>query len=113
MVDIYAQYKDRGFTILAFPSNQFGGQEPWPEAEVKAWTAETFGVTFPMFSKIDVNGDNTHPVYAYLKSFFPGDIRWNFKGVFLVGRDGVPICRFDDDHDWDHIRATIDTAVNE
>eukprot|EP00854_Cymbomonas_tetramitiformis_P011809 gene11809-13942_t len=77
-------YVGKGFEVLAFPCNQFGGQEPAPEAEVKAF-AQGFGVKFPMFSKIDVNGNNVHPLYNWLKTEKRGtmgdDIKWNFASM--------------------------------
>jgi glutathione peroxidase len=90
---IYEKYKDQGFVVLGFPCNQFGGQEPGTEKEIKEFCEANFDVTFPMFSKIDVNGDNTHPLYKYLKSNAKGtmgtaDIKWNFA-KFLVDKNGV------------------------
>lgn len=90
---IYEKYKDQGFVVLGFPCNQFGGQEPGTEKEIKEFCEANFNVTFPMFSKIDVNGDNTHPLYKYLKSNAKGtlgtqDIKWNFA-KFLVNKNGV------------------------
>lgn len=102
---MYEKYKDQGFVILGFPCNQFGSQEPWPEERIKTWTFDTFGRTFPLFSKVEVNGsltsdDNVHPIFKFLKNvlpvkdgwFFTGALRWNFT-KFLIGRDGVPISR--------------------
>jgi glutathione peroxidase len=90
---IYEKYKDQGFVVLGFPCNQFGGQEPGTEKEIKEFCEANFDVTFPMFSKVDVNGDNTHPLYKYLKSNAKGtlgtaDIKWNFA-KFLVDKNGV------------------------
>ncbi|KAK3242824.1 hypothetical protein CYMTET_47495 [Cymbomonas tetramitiformis] len=96
LVEVYDKYNSQGFEVLAFPCNQFGGQEPAPEAEVKAF-AQGFGVKFPMFSKIDVNGNNVHPLYNWLKTEKRGtmgdDIKWNFA-KFLVGKDGLPHERY-------------------
>lgn len=84
--------------MLAFPCNQFGGQEPGGPTEIRA-TADRYGVTFPMFAKIDVNGDNTHPVYRILKAQkselmgLTTDIKWNFA-KFLVGADGKVVSRY-------------------
>jgi len=88
----------RGFNVLAFPCNQFGSQEPGTNAEVLEFVQSKFGVEFPMFAKIDVNGPETSPVYAFLKAGNPDeegneDIAWNFT-KFLVGRDGQVIQRF-------------------
>lgn len=85
--------------MLAFPCNQFGGQEPGTDAEVLEFATSKYGVTFPMFSKIEVNGDGASDLYRFLKSDVPdedgrGDIAWNFT-KFLVGRDGRVIARFE------------------
>jgi len=81
LVTVYNKYKSQGFEVLAFPCNQFGGQEPGSNMEIKKF-AEGYGAKFPMFAKIDVNGPNTHPFYKYLKdthgSFPTSDIKWNF-----------------------------------
>ena len=95
---LYEKYKDKGFTILGFPCNQFGSQEPGTEKEIKSFCETSFGVKFPLFSKVDVNGANTHPLYEYLKKSIPGvlgseAIKWNFT-KFLVGKDGQPVKRF-------------------
>jgi glutathione peroxidase len=92
------RYADRQFSVLGFPCNQFAGQEPGSEAEIQSFCELNYGVTFPLFAKIDVNGPARHPVYAYLTSQAtapdgPGDIKWNFA-KFLVGRDGAVIARF-------------------
>jgi glutathione peroxidase len=95
---LYEQYKDKGFFILGFPCNQFGAQEPGNEAEIKSFCDLNYGVKFPLFSKIDVNGENTHPLYGYLKKELPGvlgseGIKWNFT-KFLVDRDGNVVKRY-------------------
>ncbi len=86
---IYAKYAPRGFTVLAFPCNQFGGQESGSAETIRDFCSSTYKVTFPLFEKVDVNGANTHPVYQWLKSQpgATGDVAWNFT-KFLVGRDG-------------------------
>lgn len=93
---MYNKYKSQGFEVLAFPCNQFGAQEPGSDAEIKKF-AEAYGVKFPMFSKIDVNGPNTHPFYKYMKetkgSFPSSDLKWNF-GKFLVDKNGTCINRY-------------------
>ena len=90
------RYAEKGLRILAFPCNQFGGQEPEEEAAIKEFVGG-FGVGFDMFSKIDVNGNNTHPLYAFLKKAkggFLGDrIKWNFT-KFLCDKNGVPYKRY-------------------
>ncbi|QCR36308.1 glutathione peroxidase [Nissabacter sp. SGAir0207] len=115
--EIYQAWHPRGFEVLGFPSNEFAGQEPGSEAEIQAFCQTTYGVSFPMFSKIEVNGDNRHPLYQALVEACPTavqpeesefyqklvskgrapkfsqDILWNFE-KFLVGRDGTVIQRF-------------------
>jgi glutathione peroxidase len=96
---LHAEYAPRGFAVLGFPCNQFGGQEPGSDAAVKASCAANYGVTFPIFSKIDVNGQTRAPLYAWLTSLTtkpdgPGDIKWNFA-KFVVDRAGSVIARFD------------------
>ena len=93
---VFEKYSAKGLTVLGFPCNQFGGQEPGTNAEIKSFCSSKFHVTFPMFDKIDVNGAKRHPLYAALagkESPFPGDIKWNF-GKFLIGRDGKIVARF-------------------
>jgi glutathione peroxidase len=91
------KYKAKGFTVLGFPCNQFGSQEPGTNKEIKQFCSSQYQVTFPLFDKIDVNGPKRHPLYALLAgngSPFPGDIKWNFT-KFLIGRDGKILKRFD------------------
>ena len=93
----YQKYKDQGFVILGFPCNQFGGQEPGTNEEIKQFCSSKFNVTFPLYDKIEVNGANRHPLYVALAgkdSPFPGDIKWNFN-KFLIGKDGKILKRFD------------------
>lgn len=89
---VYEQFKDKGAVVLGFPCNQFGGQEPKGEAEIGAFCEKNFGVTFPLFSKVEVNGANAHPLFQHLKKEAPGllgteGIKWNFT-KFLVRKDG-------------------------
>lgn len=96
---LYDTYHQRGFEVLGFPCNQFMQQEPGTEAEIKDFCTTNFGVSFPMFSKLEVNGDDRHPLYAWLtgedtKPEGPGDVKWNF-GKFLVGKDGALLARFE------------------
>jgi glutathione peroxidase len=94
---IYEKYKDKGFVVLGFPCNQFGQQEPGTNEEIKQFCSSKFNVKFPMFDKIDVNGEHRHPLYATLageQSPYPGNIKWNFS-KFLISRDGKIIKRFD------------------
>jgi glutathione peroxidase len=92
------EYSGRGFSVLGFPCNQFGGQEPGSSEEIKEFCSTTYGVTFPMFEKIDVNGDDRHPIYDLLTAVpdadgEAGDIVWNFE-KFLVSSDGDVVARF-------------------
>lgn len=95
---IYQQYQAQGFSVLGFPCNQFGGQDPASNAEIGEFCQFNYGVTFPMFAKIEVNGENAHPLFDYLKNHAKGllgseMIKWNFT-KFLVGRDGQVIKRY-------------------
>ena len=98
---LYRRYRERGFSVLAFPCNQFGRQEPGSASQIAEFCKRNFGVSFPVFSKIEVNGPGTHPLYAYLKSkkkgalgfLGGGRISWNFT-KFLCGRSGEVIGRF-------------------
>ncbi len=98
---IYRTYRSRGFEVLAFPCNQFGAQEPGTEAEIGDFCEKNYGVTFPLFARIDVNGTNAHPLYRFLKKERPGlfgivgsgAIRWNFT-KFLVDRLGNVVARY-------------------
>ena len=95
---LYRKYRERGLEVLGFPCDQFGHQEPGTEAEIKKFCSLNYGVSFPMFGKVKVNGPDTHPLYEYLKKSLPGilgleAIKWNFT-KFLVGKDGVPIKRY-------------------
>lgn len=94
--EVYQQFKDKGVEVLGFPCNQFGAQEPGTADEIGAFCEKNYGVTFPLFEKIDVNGDDAHPLYKYLKSAAPGllgseMIKWNFT-KFLVKKDGT-VCK--------------------
>ena len=95
--ELYEKYKDQGFVILGFPCNQFGAQEPGDNAEIKNFCTSTFSVTFPMMSKVDVNGESADPLYKFLKKEKGGilgdDIKWNFT-KFLVDREGRVVDRF-------------------
>ena len=94
---LYRKFKDRGLVVLGVPSNDFGGQEPGTEAEIKEFCTSKFDVTFPMTAKVSVKGADQHPLYAALtgpESSAPGPVKWNF-GKFLVGKDGKLIARWD------------------
>lgn len=95
---LYKRYKNQGLEVLGFPCNQFLHQEPGNEEEIKSFCSTRYDISFPLFSKIEVNGDNTAPLYAYLKEEAPGAlntkaVKWNFT-KFLVGRDGQVIRRY-------------------
>jgi glutathione peroxidase len=111
---LYKDYKDRGLVILGFPCNQFGKQEPGGAKEIVEGCLINYGVTFPMFSKIEVNGDNAHPIYKYLKSELKGTfgnrIKWNFT-KFLIDKDGTPFKRFSPTTTPDKLRSHIETLL--
>jgi glutathione peroxidase len=98
---LYREYRDRGLVVLGFPCNQFGRQEPGTAGEIASFCERNYGVSFPLFAKIDVNGENAHPLYRFLNRERPAGfrfllgnrIRWNFT-KFLVGRDGRVVARF-------------------
>ena len=95
---LYQKYKDKGLVVLGFPCNQFMNQEPLNEDEIKSFCSINYGVTFPLFSKIDVNGEQAHPLYTYLKESKKGllgseAIKWNFT-KFLVDKNGTVIHRY-------------------
>ncbi len=115
---LYTRFKDRGFEILGFPSNDFMRQEPGTEAEIKSFCTLNYGVTFPMFSKISVKGRGIHPLYAFLTDKatdpqFPGHISWNFN-KFLLDRKGNIIARFDskDDPLGDKVPRVVEGALD-
>jgi glutathione peroxidase len=95
---LHQKYQERGLVILGFPCNQFGHQEPGGDSEIAEFCELNFGVTFPLMAKIDVNGNDAHPLFEHLKAQAPGilgskSIKWNFT-KFLVARDGVEVKRF-------------------
>ena len=94
---LHASYEKRGFSVVGFPSNDFGGQEPGSNQDIKTFCSTKFGVTFPLFAKITVKGPSKHPLYAMLVQTAPaGEVKWNFA-KFLVGKDGKVIARYDSD----------------
>jgi glutathione peroxidase len=112
---LYKKYHERGFEVLGFPCNQFGHQEPGSETEIKTFCSLNYGVSFPMFAKINVNGADTHPFYKYLKAALPGilgleAIKWNFT-KFLIGKDGVPIKRYAPGDKPESIEPDVEAAL--
>lgn len=111
---LYKEYKDKGLVILGFPCNQFGNQEPGTEKEISEGCLINYGVSFPMFSKVDVNGNNAHPIFQYLKnelSGFPGNsIKWNFT-KFLIDRNGKPIKRYSPITRPENLRKDIEVLL--
>lgn len=95
--ELYEKYRDKGLVILGFPCNQFANQESGSEKEIEEGCLINYGVTFPMFSKIDVNGKNAHPIFKYLKKelggIFGNNIKWNFT-KFLINSEGQPVKRY-------------------
>lgn len=92
--ELYNRFKDRGFVVLGFPSNDFGGQEPGSNSDIQNFCSSKFGVSFPLFSKIKVVGPDSDPVYRFLTSSTGGqEVGWNFE-KFLVGKDGLVIDRY-------------------
>jgi len=109
------KYAAKGFTVLGFPCNDFGSQEPGTAEEIKAFCSSKYDVTFPLFEKLHVKGKEQHPLYAALTgkdSPFPGDIKWNF-GKFVVGRDGKISQRFnsDDEPESEKVTGAIEAAL--
>jgi glutathione peroxidase len=112
---LHRDYKDRGLAVLGFPCNQFGAQEPGDEAQIRKFCQITYGVSFRMFAKVDVNGPDAHPLYAYLKRAKPGllglsRIKWNFT-KFLTDRQGRPVRRFGPSTPPDRIRPAIEELL--
>ena len=114
---LYQRFKDQGFSVLGFPCNQFGSQEPGTADEIRDFCEQKFSVTFPLFAKIDVNGPDTHPLYQQLKSAKPGllgsrDIKWNFT-KFLISRDGEVQERYGSQKDPNDLESAILEALGE
>jgi len=113
---LYRKFKDRGLVVLGFPCNQFGGQEPGTAAEIGAFCRQNYDVTFPMFTKIDVNGPDAHPLFTFLKSEKKGllgttAIKWNFT-KFLVDAQGDVIARFGPRETPDELEPQIERVLN-
>lgn len=112
---LYRKYKDKGFTVLAFPCNQFGAQEPGNEAEIGTFCRMSYDTTFPLFAKVDVNGDQAHPLFTYLKAERPGflgtkGIKWNFT-KFLVDRKGHVAERFAPNYKPESLSGAIEALL--
>ncbi|WP_054958064.1 glutathione peroxidase [Paenibacillus dakarensis] len=109
------QYRDQGFEVLGFPCNQFGAQEPGTSEEAASFCQMNYGVTFPVFAKVDVNGEEAHPLFRYLKEAQPGDapqgeIAWNFT-KFLVNRDGEVVGRFEPRETPESMKESIEALL--
>ncbi|MDO6708699.1 glutathione peroxidase [Photobacterium sp. 1_MG-2023] len=113
---LYEKYQDQGLVILGFPCNQFGQQEPGNSGEISEFCEINYGVSFPMFAKVDVNGAERHPMFAYLTEALPGllgnKIKWNFT-KFLIGRDGQPLKRYAPLTKPDALDADIQAALKD
>ena len=114
---LYQKYKDKGFVVLGFPANNFGAQEPGADPEIKTFCTSKYSVTFPMFSKISVKGDDKHPFYQFLTSKetdpeHAGEITWNFN-KFLIGKDGKIVARFEskDTPEGEKVTQAIEQAL--
>jgi len=114
--ELQTELAPRGFTVLAFPCNQFGRQEPGTAEEIKTFARETYGVTFPIFAKVRVNGAETHPVWKFLKSSVSSplgqSIKWNFT-KFVVDKNGVPVKRYGSNTTPSSIRSTLEQLLEE
>ena len=112
--ELYEEFRDQGFVVLGFPCDQFAHQEPGTDEEIGAFCERNFGVEFPLFSKIDVNGSDAHPLYGWLKSEKGGllgsRIKWNFT-KFLVARDGRVIGRFGPNRKPEDLREAVVAAL--
>ena len=112
---LWKEYRDRGLVVIGFPSNQFGAQDPGPDEEIASFCQVNYGVSFPMMSKVDVNGTQAHPVWKWLKGEKPGflgteAIKWNFT-KFLVGKDGRVIKRYAPTDSPESLRGDIEAAL--
>lgn len=114
--ELYEKFKDQGFTILGFPCNQFGAQEPGSNDEIQQFCSLTYGVKFPILDKVEVNGDNASPVYKWLKTSAPGllgteMIKWNFT-KFLIGKNGEVIKRYAPQDEPESMHEDIKKALS-
>jgi glutathione peroxidase len=113
--ELWQRYRDQGLVVIGFPSNQFGEQDPGSNDEIAAFCQKNYGVTFPMMAKVEVKGDNAHPIWKWLTSEAPGilgtkAIKWNFT-KFLVGKDGRVIKRYGPADPPQSIKADIENAL--
>lgn len=112
---LHERYAERGLTVIGFPCNQFGGQDPKPEGDILSFCQKNYGVSFPMMSKVEVNGEGAHPLFQWLTRSAPGilgtqAIKWNFT-KFLVGKDGQPIKRYGSMDKPESLVADIEAAL--
>ena len=113
--ELWATYRDRGLVVVGFPCNQFGAQDPGSDAEIASFCEMNYGVSFPMMSKVDVNGSGAHPLWKWLKRQAPGmlgseAIKWNFT-KFLIGRDGSVVKRYAPTDTPETLLADIEAAL--
>ena len=108
--ELYQKYKDRGLVVIGFPCNQFGHQEPGEAEEIASFCELNYGVTFPLMAKVEVNGKDAHPVFAFLKGKESGSIKWNFT-KFLVSRDGTTVSRFGSTTEPEKLEKDIEAAL--
>lgn len=113
---LYKKYKEQGFEVLGFPCNQFGKQEPGTSTDISEFCELNFGVSFPLYEKVDVNGADAHPLFNWLKTEAPGvfgteGIKWNFT-KFLIGRDGQVIKRFAPKDKPESLISQIEAALS-
>lgn len=113
--ELYEEIGNDEFEILGFPCNQFGGQDPGSNEEIADFCSKNYGVTFPMFSKVDVKGEHAHPLFQYLateqKGFLTGDIKWNFT-KFLIDKNGKVVDRFPPQKDPKKIKRDIEKLIS-
>jgi glutathione peroxidase len=112
---LWQRYRDRGFAVLGFPSNEFGAQDPGSNDEIAAFCRSSYGVSFPMMAKVEVNGERAHPLYQWLTAQAPGPlgtpaVKWNFT-KFLLGRDGQVLRRYAPQEAPEALQADIERAL--
>jgi glutathione peroxidase len=112
---LWQQYREQGLVVIGFPSNEFGGQDPGTDTAIASFCQKNYGVSFPMMSKVEVNGDTAHPLWQWLKAAAPGilgskAIKWNFT-KFLIGRDGRALKRYASTDKPESLKADIEAAL--